>query len=397
MYYYKNWMKIYTSLRGLTKNSYLLSFASLFSDISTEMLYPILPIFLTQTLGVSAEIVGLIEGIAVSSQNIVQGFSGYFSDKLQQHKHIAIVGYVVAALSKPFIGLAIIWPEALTGRFFDRLGAGIRTAPRDALIAGSVDSEYRGKAFGLEGIGDNLGAFFGPLITILLLFSFHFSIRPIFYLTIIPGLLSVIMILFVKERQMVVRAKAKLDLSFRQFPISYWKYLFVTGIFGLGNASTAFLILRTKDLGVSLITTIFIYAVFNFIAAAVSYPAGSLSDKFGRKTLLLIAFCIFLVTYLGFAVSTNLWIIAALFIGYGIFSGMYRAVGKAFAVDFVAENLRASAVGWYATVVGLTTLIASSIVGQIWTVVAPQAAFAYSAVFACLGILALFICLQKTL
>lgn len=389
-------MKIKFSFSGLTKNSFLLSFASLFSDISTEMLYPILPIFLTQTLGVSAEIVGLIEGIAVSSQNIVQGFSGYFSDKLQRHKNIAIAGYILAAISKPCIGIATIWPEALAGRFFDRLGAGIRTAPRDALIAGSVDTYYRGKAFGLEGIGDNLGAFLGPLITVLLLFMLHVNIRPIFYLTIIPGFCSVIMILLIKEKQMVVKAKAKLDLSFKQFPASYWKYLFVTAVFGLGNASTVFLILRTKDLGVSLITTIFVYALFNFVAAAVSYPAGSLSDRFGRKTLLLFAFCMFLITYLGFAVSTNLWLIAILFIGYGIFSGMYRAVGKAFAVDFVDQKFRASAVGWYATVVGLTTLIASSIVGEIWTVVAPQAAFVYSAVFACLGILTLSLCIKKS-
>lgn len=388
-------MQVKSYFSGLTKNTFLLTFASLFSDISTEMLYPILPIFLTQTLGVSAEIVGLIEGIAVSSQNIVQGFSGYFSDKMQRHKKIALVGYILATLAKPSIGLASAWQQVLGGRFFDRLGAGIRTAPRDALIAGSADEKNRGKAFGLEGIGDNLGAFFGPLLAIMLLFVFHANLRTIFYLTIIPGILSVLMILLVKEKKIIVHAKAKLDLSIKRFPIAYGKYLFVTAIFGLGNASTAFLILRTKQIGASLITTIFIYALFNLVAAVVSYPAGSLSDKFGRKTVLFIAFSIFLITYIGFTFSANFWLLAFLFILYGIFSGMYRSVGKAFAVDFVPQEIRASAVGWYATVVGLTTLIASSIVGQLWTRIAPQAAFAYSIIFACLGIMALSICIQE--
>lgn len=374
---------------GLSRNTFLLAFASFFSDISTEMLYPILPIFLTEVIKSPASIVGIIEGIAVSAQNIIQGLSGYLSDKIQRRKPIAVVGYLLAAVSKPLVGISIIWPQVLGARFLDRMGAGIRTAPRDALIAGSADDKSRGKAFGLEGIGDNLGAVIGPLLAVVLFFFLHLNIRTIFFLTIIPGLLAMVLILLVKEHRVVIEAKTKLDLSFKRFPKKYWKYLAVTAIFGIGNSSNAFLILRTKQIGIPLIWTILIYAGFNFVAAAISYPAGSLSDKFGRKTIIFGAFLIFIATYLGFALSTNHLILTTTFILYGLFSGIYRSVGKAFAVDFVGQSLRASAVGWYATVVGLTTLIASTVAGQLWTLINPSAAFLYGVFFAVVGIFSL--------
>ncbi|HET9824933.1 MAG TPA: MFS transporter, partial [Chitinophagaceae bacterium] len=286
---------------GLTKNSILLAFASFFSDVSTEMLYPILPIYLTQYLKANGSIVGIIEGIAQATQNIIQGFSGWLSDKLQRRKPIALVGYMLSAISKPFMGVATAWPGVLAARFTDRLGAGGRAAPRDALIAESVAPEHRGKAFGLEGFGDNLGAFVGPLLTVLLFFSLRFDIRYIFYLAIIPGLVAFSMILFVKEKGLGSAIKTKIDLHIRQFSNRYWKYLLVTAIFGIGNSSNAFLILETREKGVSLMSTIFIYAFYNLVAALISYPAGSLSDKLGRKPLLLISFLIFLISYAGFA------------------------------------------------------------------------------------------------
>ena len=227
---------------GLSRNTFLLAFASLFADISTEMLYPVLPIFLTQTLKASGSVVGLVEGIAQATQNTVQGFSGWLSDKLQRRKPIALVGYTLAAVAKPLMGLATAWPGVLGGRFLDRLGAGTRTAPRDALIAASVDEKDRGKAFGLEGIGDNAGAFLGPLIGVVLLIALQLDIRWVFYLAIIPGLLAVLMILLVRERPVSATAKAKIDLSLRQFPKTYWKYLLATGLFGIGNSSNSFLI-----------------------------------------------------------------------------------------------------------------------------------------------------------
>ena len=376
---------------GLTTNTFLLAFTSFFADISTEMLYPVLPIFLTQTLGANVSIVGIVEGVATATQNIVQGFSGWLADKLQKRKPIALFGYSLAALSKPLFGVASAWQFVLFTRFLDRFGTGMRSAPRDALIAGSADEKNRGKAFGLEGIGDNLGAFVGPLLAMLLLFTFHIGIRNIFYIAFIPGFLSVCMILSVKEKRAVVSVKSKLDLSLKKFPAKYWRYIGVTALFGIGNSSTSFLILQTKNIGTPFAITILIYAFFNLVAALISYPAGSLSDKFGRKNILLLSFIIFLFTYLGFAISRSMYIIGFLFILYGLFQGIFRAVGKALATDFVPSELRASGIGWYSTTVGLSSLIASIIGGQLWVLVNPSATFYFGALFAVLGSIGLFL------
>jgi MFS family permease len=380
---------------GLTKNIFLLAFTSLFSDISSEMLYPILPIFLTQTLKVSGSIIGLIEGVAGTTQNIIQGFSGSLSDKMQKRKGIALFGYILSAISKPFMGLAMSWPLVFGARFLDRFGAGTRSAPRDALIAASADEKNRGKAFGLEGVGDNLGAFIGPLIAAALLFMWEFNIRSVFYLAFIPGVLSVIMILLVKEKKIDVKSKMKIDVGLKQFPARYRKYLLITALFGLGNSSNAFLILQTKDLGVSFENTILIYAVFNLLAAAISYPAGHLSDKYGRKNILLISFFIFLVTYCGFAFTRNLWFIGSLFCLYGLYQGIFRSVGKAMAADFVPSHLRASGIGWFSTTIGLSGLVASIVAGQLWDKVSHTSVFIYGALFSLIGIISLILLIPK--
>jgi len=377
---------------GLSRNTFLLAFASLFADISTEMLYPVLPVFLTQTLKASGGVVGIVEGFAQATQNIVQGFSGTLSDKLQKRKAIALAGYLVAAIAKPLMGLSTVWQGVFGARLLDRLGAGTRSAPRDALIASSVDKRNRGRAFGLEGVGDNTGAFLGPLVTVFLLYSLHIGIRAVFYLAIIPGLLAFLMVLLVIERPASVAAKSRIDVSLRQFPKEYWKYLLVTALFGLGNSSNSFLILRTRDMGSSLETTILIYAMFNLVAALISYPAGSLSDKWGRKNVLLASFVIFLIGYLGFAVSQNVLFVGALFVFYGLYQGIFRAIGKAFASDLVPEHLRASGVGWYSTAVGLLQLVASVVAGFLWDRVGHAVVFYYGAAFAvagCIGLLLL--------
>jgi len=376
---------------GLSRNTFLLAFASLFADISTEMLYPVLPVFLTQTLKASGSIVGLVDGFAQAMQNIVQGFSGGLSDKLQMRKSIALAGYLMAAVAKPLMGISTVWQGVFGARFLDRVGAGIRSAPRDALIASSVDEKDRGRAFGLEGVGDNAGAFLGPLLAVFLLYALHIGIRTIFYLAIIPGLLAFFMVLLVGEQHGAVAAKARVDVSLRQFPKGYWKYLLVTALFGLGNSSNTFLILRTQDIGASLETTILIYAAFNLVAALISYPAGSLSDTLGRKNILLASFFIFLIAYLGFALTQNILLVAALFIFYGLFQGIFRAVGKVFASDFVPEPLRASGVGWYSTTVGLLQLVASVVAGLLWDRIGHAAVFYYGATFAVAGSIGLLL------
>jgi MFS family permease len=380
---------------GLSRTTFLLTFASLFSDISTEMLYPVLPVFLIQTLKADGTIVGLVDGIAQATQNIVQGFSGTLSDRLQKRKPIAVAGYFLSAISKPLIGLAPAWEAVLGARLLDRLGAGARSAPRDALIAASVSEENRGRAFGLEGVGDNAGAFLGPLLAVLLLSWFGIGIRSIFYLAVIPGLLAFLLVLLVREQRPPTAAKTEIDVGLRQFPTEYWKYLVVIALFGLGNSSNAFLILRTQDLGASLQTTILIYAGFNLVAALISYPSGWLFDKWGGKTVLLAAFVVFLIAYLGFALTRSVALIAALFVFYGLYQGIFRTAGKALASSLVADRLRASGIGWYNSTVGALQLVASLIAGALWDQVGHAAVFLYGAVSALLGIVALALLVRE--
>lgn len=372
---------------GLTKNTFLLALTSFFGDISTEMLYPVLPIFLTQYLGATGSIVGLVEGIAIASQYIQMGISGYISDKLHKRKNIALIGYIVAAISKPLIGFSTAWQGVLAARFLDRIGTGTRSAPRYALIAESADEKSRGKAFGLDGLGDNLGAFLGPLIAVALIFYFKVQIKQIFYLALIPGLIAVILILFVKEKGDGIKVKYKLDTNFKNFPKSYWRYIAVIGLFGLGNISSSFMILQTRNIGVPIITTILIYAFFNLVAALSSYPAGYLSDKLGRKSILLVSFIAFFVALIGFALTRNVFVIALLFALYGIYQGIFRAVGNAFAADFVKQEHRASGIGWFNTTVGISGLVASILAGVIYDKIGHPAVFLTAAVFVLAGCL----------
>ena len=374
---------------GLSRNTFLLALASFFADISTEMLYPVIPIFLTQTLKSGGSIVGLIEGVAQATQNITQGFAGSLSDRLQRRKGIALVGFAVAALSKPLIGLSSTWQGVLGARFLDRLGTGARSAPRDALVAASADERHRGKAFGLEGAGDNAGAFVGPVLAAALLALWGANVRWIFWAAVVPGLLAFLMVFFVSERRVETTAKASFAAGLRRFPKPYRGYLIATALFGAGNSSNAFLILQTKSFGVSLTGTILVYAAFNLVAALVSYPAGSLSDRLGRRTLVLAAFAVFFAAYLGFALARSAVVVAALFILYGVFQGVFRAAGKALASDLSPEDLRASGVGWYGAAVGFSGLAASAIAGLLWDRVGHAAVFFYGAAFAAAGSAAL--------
>lgn len=379
------------AFQGLTRNILFLASASLFADISTEMLYPVLPIFLTQVLNAGGGAVGVVEGLATATQNIVQGVAGSVSDRLQRRKPVALAGYAVAALCKPLIGVSTAWPGVLGARLGDRLGSGMRSAPRDALIAASADEAHRGRAFGLEGAGDNAGAFIGPLLAVLLLALWRVDLHWIFYLAFIPGALAFLMVLLVRERPGEARAKARIDVGLTRFSKRYHAYLAATAIFGLGNSSNAFLILETRALGASLESTILIYAAFNLVAALVSYPAGSLSDRFGRRNLTVLALAVFAISYLGFALARNVALIGGLFVLYGVFQGVFRAVGKALAGDLSPEPLKAGGIGWYSATVGLTGLVASAVAGQLWDRVGHAAVFLFGAAFGVLGAVSLVI------
>lgn len=374
---------------GLSRDSWLLALASLFSDVSTEMLYPILPVYLTQTLGAGGLTVGLIEGLAQGAQNLIQGVSGTLSDRLQRRKRIALAGYALSAVAKPLIGLAAAWPGVLGARMLDRLGAGSRSAPRDALVAASVDDADRGRAFGLEGAGDNLGAFVGPLIAVALLALAHIQLRSIFYLAPVPGLLAFVTVLLVHERRAIRGAKARIDVGLGRLPRAYRRYLLATLVFGIGNSSNAFLILQMQELGASLEATVLVYAGYNLVAALVSYPAGAWSDRIGRRSLLLLAFGVFFIAYLGFTITANALVGAGLFVLYGLFQGLFRVAGKALASDLVPAELRASGIGWYGSAVGLSGIAAGIIAGLLWDKVGHATVFAFGAAMAVPGAIAL--------
>jgi MFS family permease len=349
------------------------------------MLYPVLPVFLTQTLKASGTVVGLVDGVSQATQNVVQGFSGWLSDKLQRRKPIALVGYLLAAVSKPLIGLSHSWQAVLGARFLDRTGKGIRAAPRDALLAASVDDAHRGQAFGLEGAGDNLGAFLGPILTVVLIGALQLEIRSIFFIAIVPGLLAFLMVSLVQESRAHFASKMKLDVGPGQFSPDYWKYLLAIGVCSAGNSSNSFLILQTRNAGASLQGTILIYAAFNLVAALASYPAGQLSDRWGRRNLLAGSFAVFTITYLGFGLVGSPKVMAGLFALYGLYQGIFRSIGKAYATDFVPAHLRASGIGWFSTTIGLLELIASLVAGILWDNVSHAAVFYYGAATALVG------------
>lgn len=377
---------------GLSRGTVFLALASLCADTSTELLYPVLPVFLTQALNTGGSVVGLIEGAAEATQNIVQGPSGWLSDRTRAMKPIAITGYGLAAIAKPLIGLSTTWRGVLAARLLDRFGTGTRSAPRDALIAGSVADAHRGRALGLEGFGDNFGAFLGPLFAVLLLRTFHIGIRTIFYIAVIPGATAAGMVALVhgQQRPQSTSATSKLDVHVGRLPATYWSYLLATAVFSIGNSSNAFLILETKDAGASLTLTILIYAGFNLVAALASFPAGSMSDRFGRTRVLAASMAVFFVTYLGFALTRRIVLLGALFLLYGVHQGIFRSVGKALATDLVPAPPRATGLGWYSGTIGLGGLAASVVAGQFWDRIIHQAVFWYGAASAPAGAIALF-------
>lgn len=381
---------------GLSKNTFRMAGANFFADMATEMLTPVLPIFLTQTLNATGSIVGLVDGIAQAIRNVIDGFSGPISDTLRKRKVIAVAGYAMAAAAKPLMGISAIWQGVLAARIFDRLGAGIRSAPSDAIVASSVDKRHRGGGFGLEALGEYAGAFLGPIVTVILLYEFQVDLRTIFYCAFVPGLLAVAMVLFVAERQPPHSSRRKIFVRLRDFPAAYWKFLLVMGIFSVGNSSNSFLILRTQEIGGSVPMTTLVYAGFNLVAALVSYPAGFLSDRWGRKTILLGSCVVFLVVYAGFSLAENIVALIAFFVLYGFYQGSFRSMTRGIASDLAPEQLRASGIGWVSATIGLCQLVAGVIAGVLWDQVGHTSAFIYGMTSAAAGILGIAFLVRPT-
>jgi len=367
-------------------NIILLGITSLLTDISSEMVYPILPVFLVSTLGASPAILGFIEGVAESSASLLKVFSGYFSDKLKSRKPFTILGYFGSTTGKFLLFIASSWHYVFLGRVIDRFGKGIRTAPRDALIAESADTAKKGAAFGLHRAMDTAGAAAGVFIAYLLITRSKGNIRNIFFFSLIPAFLGLIFLFFVKEKKKpATEGKEKVRFSFRSLDRKLKLFLAFTFIFTLGNSSNQFLLLRAQDLGNSLPRVILFYLVYNIIYALVSYPASRLSDAIGRKALLVLGYFCYGLVYLGFAMNRspgNFWL---LFGAYGLYIGCTDGVEKALISDIAPANLRATTIGLHATLVGIGLLPASFLAGMLWKFMGPSAPFYFGVI---MGILA---------
>ena len=365
----------------------------MFADISSEMAYPIIPLFLTSTLGAPVIAVGLIEGVAESTASLLKWIFGWFSDKISRRVPFTVVGYALAAASKPALAAAYAWPVVLLVRFGDRAGKGIRTAPRDALIAESTDASQRGRAFGLHRAMDTSGAIVGPLAALGLLAWFgEHNYRPIFLIAGIPGAISVLMLLGVREMRREPRAVALPPLlSLRGYDRRFLVFVGVTLIFAVGNSSDVFLILRAKDLGLGATAVVFAYVLYNISYASLSLPAGIRSDRIGRKPLLVLGFMIFALVYAGFALATDGWMAWPLFVVYGAYIALTDGIGKAYVSDLVPAERRGTAMGLYNASTGIMLLLSSTLGGALWHFIGPGATFAFGAITASLAAVALLV------
>lgn len=352
---------------GIPKNVLTLGWVSFFNDLASEMVYPIVPIFLTGFLGAPVAIVGVIEGVAESTASILKVFSGWLSDRFQKRKPFVISGYSLSTFSKIILGLSYIWPFVLVARFIDRFGKGMRTSARDSLITESCPKSIRGKSFGFHRALDTLGAVFGPLAAILFLAIFNNNIRLIFYIAFIPGIIGIILlIVFVREKKKKALSFSDLKLKWRDVNPSFKIFLFVSIIFSIGNSSDAFLILRAQNLGLTIKVTIFAYVLFNIFYAIFSTPAGIVVDRIGAKTVLVAGFILFGLVYFFLGLINKSLFIWLLFPVYGIYMALTEGVGKAYISLLVPQEKSGTAFGIYQTSIGICSFFSSLIAGFMW-------------------------------
>ncbi|GAB6173545.1 MFS transporter [Paradesulfitobacterium aromaticivorans] len=375
-------------------NVIVLGIVSLLTDISTEMVYPLLPIFLTSTLGASPAVVGIIEGIAESLASLLKVFSGYWGDKTKKKKELAIVGYGSSFVGKVTLILAGSWGGVLLARVVDRLGKGIRTAPRDALIADSADAKARGHAFGLHRAMDTFGAAVGVGIAYLLLVSDAQGYKRIFFLSMIPAFLGVVVLFFVRQPRELKASGKKFSFSWSQLDSKLKAFLILAFVFTLGNSSNQFLLLRASGLGASAPLVVLLYLVYNLSYGVLSYPAGRFSDRIGRKRVLVAGYLVYALVYFAFARVTNLSTMWTLFIVYGIYIAFTEGVEKALLVDIAPTHLRGTVIGLHAALVGAALLPASFIAGFLWDLFGPAAPFYFGGGMGLLAALGLIVILK---
>lgn len=366
--------------RGLTSNIIILGFVSLFTDLSSQMVFPLIPLFLTTVLGAGAYAVGIVEGAAETTASLLKVVSGYWSDRIQQRKPFALFGYSLSSITKPLFAFAHSWPFVLVIRVVERVGKGVRTAPRDALIAESCSKHVRGKAYGFHRAMDGIGSIAGAVLAFLLLPILGY--RNIFLLAFLPGIVAVFIILLIRERKKYDSTKSRdvfhpTPARFGMLPANLKLFIIASSLFALGHFGYAFLLLKAQHVGLADNVAILLYVLFYIVYTLAIIPSGVLSDKIGRKPVLMLGYLIFAMTSFGLLFASTGHGIVAFFITYGIFYAMVDGVQRAFVVDLAPAHMKATALGAFHTAVGLAALPGGYIAGVLWDTINPGATFVY--------------------
>jgi MFS family permease len=375
-----------------------LGFVSLLMDVSSEMIHGLLPVFLTSVLGASTEMVGLIEGVGEATASISKLFSGWVSDKLGKRKALTVIGYGLGALSKPLFALAPASSLVLAARFSDRVGKGIRGAPRDAMVGDMVSRDLRGAAYGLRQALDTVGAFAGPLIAIALMATLHDNFRLVFWLALIPGLISVLVLLVAVREPPHEAAATRVSLKFgdlRTLGAAYWIVVAIGAALTLARFSEAFLILRAQSTGLSLALAPLVLVVMNIVYSLSAYPLGALSDQIDRKLILALGFATLIVSDIVLAVASNVLGVMAGVALWGLHMGMTQGLLAALVADEAPIDLRATSFGVFNFVSGIALLLASLIAGALWETVGPYATFMAGAAFTAVGLVGTAVALRR--
>ena len=394
---------------GLNPNVFFLGLVSFLTDVSSEMIFTLLPLFLLNVLGVATTVIGLIEGVADATASLFRILSGWLSDRLGKRKGLTILGYGLSTAVKPLMYIASTWGMVLGVRFCDRMGKGVRTAPRDALVADSVTSGQRGKAFGLHSAMDTFGAMVGIISAAVVVFlwqggrSLELSraiYQQLVLIGIIPAVIALFIFFFIKEPERSPAPQSSIPIGrMRKLTFGldkrFWIFLGIIFLFTLGNSSDAFLILRAQNLGNPVLTILLMLVLFNFVYASLSTPAGILSDKLGRRRIILLGWLIYTLVYLGFAMASVSWQVWLLFGFYGVYYGLAEGVARAFVADLVPEEKRGTAYGLFHGIVGVTLLPASLIAGYLWQVVNPAAPFFFGAIMAFLAMIGFLVLVKE--
>lgn len=358
------------------KNIIILGLVSLFTDISSEMIYPLVPLYLTAVMGASPAVIGIIEGVAESLASLLKIVSGSISDRLGKRKPLTIIGYGLSGASKLLFIMATNWTGILAARASDRFGKGIRTAPRDALIAESSNSESRGKSFGLHKAMDTAGAVVGIVLAYWLFTHYQGDYLIVFWLSVIPAVIGILFLFTVHDiaKSSPVNSE-QIRFSWKNLDRRLQYFLAISFLFNLGNSSNQFLLVKAGYAGFSPQAVILLYLLMNITYFLISYPAGRLSDRIGRRVVLVFGYLLYGLVYMGFALAVNAVSVILLFGIYGLYTGLTQGVEKAFLADVASKHQRASIYGLHALVVGVTLLPASVIAGLLWDVYGADAPF----------------------